>query len=43
MGILKAAVLSSLNTKWELQEIQTPKPGANQVLIKLMQVDYARY
>ena len=32
---MKAAILPSLNSKWEIQEIQTPKPSTNQVLIKI--------
>lgn len=32
---MKAAILPSLNSKWEIQEIQTPKPSPNQVLIKI--------
>lgn len=32
---MKAAILPSLNNKWEIQEIQTPKPSPNQVLIKI--------
>jgi alcohol dehydrogenase len=30
-----AAVVPSVNTKWEVKEVSTPKPGANQVLIKI--------
>src|SRR5919202_1785833 len=30
-----AAVVPSLNGKWEVKEVSTPKPGANQVLIKM--------
>jgi hypothetical protein len=37
---MKAAFLPSINSKWEIREIQTPKPSSNQVLIKLMLVDY---
>jgi hypothetical protein len=29
-----AAVVPSVNAKWEIKEVSTPKPGANQVLIK---------
>ena len=32
---MKAAILPSLNSKWEIQEIQTPQPSTNQVLIKI--------
>jgi D-arabinose 1-dehydrogenase-like Zn-dependent alcohol dehydrogenase len=32
---MKAAILPSLNSKWEIQEIETPKPLPNQVLIKI--------
>lgn len=30
-----AAVVPSVNGKWEVREVSTPKPGANQVLIKM--------
>jgi alcohol dehydrogenase len=30
-----AAVVPSVNGKWEVKEVSTPKPGANQVLIKM--------
>jgi len=30
-----AAVVPSVNAKWEVKEVSTPKPGANQVLIKI--------
>jgi alcohol dehydrogenase len=30
-----AAVVPSVNGKWEVKEVSTPKPGANQVLIKI--------
>jgi alcohol dehydrogenase len=30
-----AAVVPSVNKRWEVKEISTPKPGANQVLIKI--------
>jgi alcohol dehydrogenase len=30
-----AAVVPSVNAKWEVKEVSTPKPGANQVLIKM--------
>src|ERR687883_1063878 len=30
-----AAVVPSVNEKWEVKEVSTPKPGANQVLIKI--------
>jgi D-arabinose 1-dehydrogenase-like Zn-dependent alcohol dehydrogenase len=32
---MKAAFLPSINSKWEIREIQTPKPSSNQVLIKI--------
>jgi D-arabinose 1-dehydrogenase-like Zn-dependent alcohol dehydrogenase len=32
---MKAAILHSLNSKWEIRETQTPKPSPNQVLIKI--------
>ena len=32
---MKAAILPSLNSKWEVQEIETPTPSSNQVLIKI--------
>lgn len=32
---MKAAVVPSLNSPWEIKEVPTPKPGANQVLIKI--------
>jgi alcohol dehydrogenase len=30
-----AAVVPSVNEKWEVKEVPTPKPGANQVLIRI--------
>ena len=30
-----AAVVPSVNAKWEIKEVSTPQPGANQVLIKI--------
>ena len=30
-----AAVVPSVNGKWEVKEVSTPQPGANQVLIKM--------
>ena len=30
-----AAVVPSVNAKWEVKEVSTPQPGANQVLIKM--------
>jgi 2-desacetyl-2-hydroxyethyl bacteriochlorophyllide A dehydrogenase len=32
---MKAAFVPSFNSKWEIRETQTPKPSANQVLIKI--------
>jgi D-arabinose 1-dehydrogenase-like Zn-dependent alcohol dehydrogenase len=32
---LKGAFVPSLNSKWEIREIQTPKPSHNKVLIKI--------
>ncbi|MBZ5536666.1 MAG: alcohol dehydrogenase catalytic domain-containing protein [Acidobacteriia bacterium] len=32
---MKAAVVPAIHGKWEVKEIPTPKPGANQVLIKI--------
>lgn len=32
---MKAAVVPSVNSKWEVKEWQTPKAGANQVVIKI--------
>ncbi len=32
---MKAAIVPSVNAKWEIQEIEKPKVGPNQVLIKL--------
>jgi alcohol dehydrogenase len=32
---MKAAFLPSINSKWEIREIQTPTPSTNQVLIKI--------
>jgi alcohol dehydrogenase len=32
---LLAAVIPSINAKWEVKEVTTPQPGANQVLIKM--------
>src|SRR5215467_14185914 len=30
-----AAVVPSVNGKWEVKEVSTPQPGTNQVLIKM--------
>jgi len=30
-----AAVVPSVNGKWEVKEVATPQPGVNQVLIKM--------
>jgi dehydrogenase len=30
-----AAVVPSVNAKWEIKEVSIPKPRANQVLIKM--------
>ena len=30
-----AAVVPSVNAKWEIKQVSTPQPGANQVLIKI--------
>ena len=30
-----AAVIPSVNEKWVVKEVPTPKPGVNQVLIKI--------
>jgi D-arabinose 1-dehydrogenase-like Zn-dependent alcohol dehydrogenase len=32
---LKAAVVPSANSNWEVKEIKMPEPGENQVLIKI--------
>lgn len=32
---MKAAVVPGLNSQWEIKEVPTPEPGANQVLIKV--------
>jgi len=32
---MKAAVVPSVNGKWEVKEWQTPKAGPNQVVIKI--------
>ena len=32
---MNAAILHSLNSKWEIREVETLKPSANQVLIKI--------
>ena len=32
---MKAAVVPAVNGRWEVKEIPTPEPGANQVLIKI--------
>ena len=32
---MKAAVVPSVNAKWEIREIPTPEPGLNQVLIRI--------
>jgi len=33
--MMLAAVVPSVNGKWEVKEVSTPQPGANQVLIKI--------
>jgi alcohol dehydrogenase len=30
-----AADVPTVNAKWEVKEVSTPRPGANQVLIKM--------
>jgi D-arabinose 1-dehydrogenase-like Zn-dependent alcohol dehydrogenase len=30
-----AAVVPSVNAKWEIKQVSTPQPGANQLLIKI--------
>jgi dehydrogenase len=30
-----AAVVPLVNEKWEVKEVPTPKPGANQILIRI--------
>lgn len=37
---MKAAVVPSLNSQWEIKEVPTPEPGANQVLIKIGEVRF---
>jgi alcohol dehydrogenase len=32
---MQAVVVPALHSKWELKDIPTPKPGPNQVLIKM--------
>jgi D-arabinose 1-dehydrogenase-like Zn-dependent alcohol dehydrogenase len=32
---MKAAVVPTPNSKWEIKEIETPEPGPGQVLIKI--------
>ena len=32
---MKAAIVPALNSPWEIKEVPTPEPGANQVLIKI--------
>jgi 2-desacetyl-2-hydroxyethyl bacteriochlorophyllide A dehydrogenase len=32
---MKSAVVPSLNAKWEIRDVPTPKPGPNQVLIQI--------
>ena len=32
---MKAAVVPAVHGKWEVREVPTPQPGANQVLIKI--------
>ena len=32
---MKAAIVPSANSKWEVKEINMPEPGENQVLIKI--------
>jgi NADPH:quinone reductase-like Zn-dependent oxidoreductase len=38
---MKDAVVPKIGAKWEVKEVPTPEPSANQVLIKVMQVDSA--
>jgi uncharacterized protein (UPF0254 family) len=39
--ILAAVAVPSVNGKWKVKEIPTPKPSANQVLIKIHASDIA--
>ena len=32
---MKAAVVQSVDTKWEVKDVPTPEPSTNQVLIKV--------
>jgi D-arabinose 1-dehydrogenase-like Zn-dependent alcohol dehydrogenase len=32
---MRAAIVPSVNSKWELREVPTPEPGPGQVLIKI--------
>jgi D-arabinose 1-dehydrogenase-like Zn-dependent alcohol dehydrogenase len=32
---MKAAVVPSANSRWEIQEVPTPEPGPGQVLIEI--------
>ncbi len=32
---MRAAVIPAVNGTWEVKEVPTPEPGANQVLIKI--------
>jgi D-arabinose 1-dehydrogenase-like Zn-dependent alcohol dehydrogenase len=32
---MKAAIVPSVNSRWEIQEVPTPEPGPGQVLIKI--------
>ena len=32
---MRAAVIPAVNGRWEVKEVPTPEPGANQVLIKI--------
>jgi len=32
---MQAAVIPAVNGTWEVKEVPTPEPGANQVLIKI--------
>jgi alcohol dehydrogenase len=32
---MKAAVIPQIHGKWQVKEVQTPRPSTNQVLIKI--------
>src|SRR5437762_12233145 len=34
-GLMKAAVVPAVSSSWQIKDVPTPQPGANQVLVKM--------